>query len=245
MVSFILDAVLIILCIIVVTVSVRQGFVKTVLSIVSSFASVLVSVTLTPYAAGFIYDKYLLGYISGGIKSTVLSLTDGGSSEGIAKMFSDMPEVLSRIFARYNVGDDAVTSMSEEAALGSLTVDGICDIIASPIASVLSNVIAFVVCFIVTVILLKIIIYLVDRFFDLPVLKSINKAVGFLFGILLSALIVFVYSAVVAQLVTALGAISPDFFGADVIADTVVVQFFSDYNLFWLIKEVLQKNYIA
>ena len=242
MVSFILDAILIIICIAVIATSIKRGFVRTILSIISSVASILLAVVFTPTVSNFFYDKFMLSAITSGISDTVRSLAGNGNSEGITQMFDTMPEALSDILSRYNVSDKTVSDMAESAQNGLIDIDTVCETIASPIATTISNVLAFVICFIVALIVLKIVIAIVDTVFKLPILNSVNKGAGLILGLALAVVIIFVYSEAAVHLVNSLGALSPDIFGEKVIEDTVIVKFFSYNNIFGLIENVIQGN---
>jgi len=239
MFSFILDAILIVICLSTVFISVKRGFVKTILSIVSAVAAIFLSVVFTPTVSTFIYDKFMLAAISNGISDTVKSLAGNGTSEGIAQMFESMPEALSKLMERYNVGEEALNGMIDSAAGGNADIQSICDTIASPIATTISNALAFIACFIVAVLVLKIIIAIIDLIFKLPILNSVNRTAGLILGLVLAVVIIFAYSEAAVHLVTAMGAISPEFFGEKVIEDTIIVKFFSEYNIFGLIEDVI------
>lgn len=240
--SFLLDGILILICIIVLYSSVKRGFVHTILSVVAAVAAILVSIVFTPIVSEFLYENFILSSITAGILGTIGSLAGSGDSAGIVKMLEDMPEALSNIFTRYNVSDSTASSMLEGAKNGTETVDSISETIASPIASTISNVIAFAACFIVSIIVLKILICIIDNFFKLPVLKSANKAAGVLLGVALVIVVIFVYSESASRLVIALGAVSPDLFGKQAIDGTLIVKFFSEHNIFFMIEDVLEKN---
>ncbi len=243
MVSLVIDGILICICILIIFSSVRRGFVKTILSLASSVASVLLSVVLSPTVSGFIYDKFMLGAVKSGIAGTVSSLSDSGDPEGIVKMLEDMPEALSNILSRYNVNESTVNKMLEGARTGSESVDSICETIASPIASTISNVIAFVLCFVIILLVLKAVIAVIDNFFKLPVLNSANKGAGLVLGIVLAVVAVFVYSEVVVELFGALSSLSPGMFGEGAIDGTIIVKFFSEHNFSSLIRDMLGKSH--
>lgn len=242
MVSLLIDGILICICILIIFTSVRRGFVKTILSLAASVASVLLAAVLTPPVSGFFYDKFILASIKSGISDTVLSLSNLGTPEGIAKMLEDIPEPLKVIFTRYNVSDTTLAQMQESANSGTATVDSICEAIASPIAVTISNVIAFVLCFIVILVVLKLVISVVDNFFRLPVLKSANKGAGLVLGIVLAFIAVFVYSEITVQLFDALGSLSPTMFGDNAIEGTIIVKFCSEHSIAGIVGDILEKS---
>ncbi len=102
--SFILDAILIVMCIVCVAVGTKRGFVKTVyVSLLSSVISAIAAYTFTPYFANFIKEKFLMESVSGGIAETIRSLVPASDgSYDLSSLFSDMPQTLSSIIERYH-----------------------------------------------------------------------------------------------------------------------------------------------
>ncbi|MBE6707849.1 MAG: CvpA family protein [Ruminococcaceae bacterium] len=242
MISFILDGILIAICAFVLFFSVKRGFVRTILSIVSSVAAILISVVFTPTVSEFIYNKFLLNSITSGISGTVSSLAGSDDGSGVIKLFEDMPEAFDNILTRYNVSNSSAASMLEGAKNGTENVSSISEKIASPVASTISNALAFIICFVVAMIILKIIIAVIDNFFKLPLLNSANKTAGVILGVVLVFVVLSVYSSVAVQLVDALGSVSPELFGKNAIDGTIIVKFFSEHNIFGIIKDAISKN---
>lgn len=239
--SFVLDGVLIAICIAIILGSVKRGFVKTILSVAASIAAVLLSVVFTPRLADFFLDKFVLAGISDSIAGTISSIAGAGDSAGIADMFLKMPDALAGILKQYNVSEESLSAMLKSAESGNVTVGGIADTIAYPIASAISSALAFVVLFVVSLIVLNIVIAVIGAVFKFPVLNTVNKLGGLVLGLVLSAVVIFVYSAVAASLVGALGSVSPKLFGADVINGTVIVKFFSENNIFGIITDAITR----
>ena len=242
MVSFILDGVLIAICAFVLFFSVKRGFVRTILSIVSSVAAILLSVVFTPTVSEFLYNKFLLNSITSGISGTVASLAGTDDGHGVVKLFEEMPDAFENILTRYNVSEATAASMLEGAKNGTENAASISEKIAAPVASTISNALGFIICFVAAMIVLKIIIAVVDNFFRLPILNSANKAAGIILGVVLVFVILSVYSSVAVQLVDALGSVSPDLFGKNAIDGTIIVKFFSEHNVFGMVKDVISKN---
>ena len=87
--SFILDAILIVMCIVCVAVGTKRGFVKTVMSLLSSVISAIAAYTFTPYFANFIKEKFLMESVSGGIADTIRSLVPASDgSYDLSSLFS-------------------------------------------------------------------------------------------------------------------------------------------------------------
>lgn len=239
--SFILDAILIVMCIVCVAVGTKRGFVKTVMSLLSSVISAIAAYTFTPYFANFIKEKFLMESVSGGIADTIRSLVPASDgSYDLSSLFSDMPQTLSSIIERYHGNAESlealVNSMTET---GDEAVRTLSKAIAEPIVNMISTVCAFVVIFIIAFVVLKVVTCVVDGAFKLPVLKTANTLLGFVFGLILAVLFIMIYSELCATLVSALGSISPKLFGQDVVDKTLLVKFFSEHSVLNLVNKLI------
>jgi len=237
--SFVIDGLLIIICLIVFATSVKRGFVKTILSIVSTVAAALMAVAFTPSLSSFLYEKFMLNRVVAGIENTVASYAGSGTAEEIANMFRNMSDSFGELLARYGITEEAVADMTEKAISGNSTVQSIAESIASPVANTFAAIIAFILIFAVAKILLGIVVFVVDKVSKLPVLNAVNKLAGFILGLVLVCVTIFIYSAVADSFITSLGSISPKLFGADVVDNTIIVKFFSEHNIFGIIKDIL------
>ena len=96
-----------------------------------------------------------------------------------------------------------------------------------------------VVIFIIAFVVLKVVTCVVDGAFKLPVLKTANTLLGFVFGLILAVLFIMIYSELCAALVSALGPISPKLFGQDVVDKTLLVKFFSEHSVLNLVNKLI------
>lgn len=239
--SFFIDLLLIAICIFTVILGTKRGFVKTLLSFLSTIVALVCSYTFTPIFATFLKEKFFLAPIADSIADTIRSIipTTNGSYN-FELLFDDMPQTLSAILERYNVDPDslreATSAMPEQ---GEEAVSVLSEMIALPIVDMITTVVAFVTIFVVLVVVLTIISVVLNSVFKLPVLKSANTFLGFILGLATAIVILFVYSSLVSTLVISLGSISPKWFGSDVIDQTLIVKFFSEHDFLSIVNNLL------
>ena len=239
MVSFLIDAILVLICIGIATYCIKKGFVHSVLTVIAAIASILISIVVTPILSEILYENIVIESITSGIRDTINSLAGSGDSAGIIQMLETKPEVLTTIFERYNVTDTMIGEMLEVAYAGHADVESISRAIASPVASTISNVIAYAICYIASSVILRIVILAIDGIFTFPVLSSANKFGGFILGILAAVIIAFVYSILIVRLVNSLGSLTPEWFGPDKIDGTVLVKFLTSGTLGDFVNKII------
>ena len=243
--SFALDAFLIVICLFIIIVSTKRGFFKTLMSLGSKIVALICAFTFTPTLAAILKEKYFLEPIAGSIGSTVRSLAPVTNGQyDIAKLFGDMPKTLSTILERYNIDPNTVIK-SAVGSSGDEAISTVSHAIAEPIVNVISTAVAFLGIFFVVTIVLTLITFVIGLFFELPMLKQANSLGGLVLGVIISAVIVLVYCPLVSTLVTAMGSISPDLFGAQVIDRTLIVKFVSEHDMVGIIKDFVANHYPA
>lgn len=237
--SFLFDAVLILIFALTVFTSYKRGFVKSVMSFGSSIASVLVAYAFTPTLSDYLNQKFFLKRISGAIAETIKSISseNADGTFNLAKMLSDMPEAFRDLLDRYNADISAFTGASE--ASGEDVVTRLADMIASPVSGIISSVVSFIILFAGAMLVLTLITWILDIIFRLPILKTANRILGFVFGIAAALVIVWTFSVLFTELIGALSSISPSLFSDDIIDGSIILRLFSKYNLLGMITSVL------
>lgn len=239
--SFFIDALLIAICVITVIVGTKRGFVKTLMSLVSTVIAFICSYTFTPALAEFLQNKFFLAPVADSIAKTIRSLVPAADGQfDVGLLFEDMPQTLATILERYNIDPAALQNTAETVSgQGGDAVQAMADAIALPIVSTVSAAVAFMGIFIIVSVALAIVTAIINSIFKLPVLKSANTLLGFLMSVAIAFIILFVYSSVVSSLVISLGSISPQLFGSDVIDKTLIVKFFSTHDFLSLVNNLL------
>jgi hypothetical protein len=82
---------------------------------------------------------------------------------------------------------------------------------------------------------LKLVVFLVDLIFKLPVLNGTNKTLGLLFGVGEALILAVLISSVSAAVITALGSVDPETFGAHVVERSYIMKVLSSIDLFGLL----------
>ena len=233
-------AIPIIMAVIVIT-AYRAGFVKAGMGFVKSLVSFFSAYAFAPTVGRWISDEFLLKRISSGISGTVRSLSE--TSDGrydLDGMVSRMDSALKSILGNYKVDGKKLSDLCEGVKSGTEAhVEKVSDFIASGVSERISYCIAFIGLFILTFVLLTVLTFVVDKIFRLPVLKSINKVFGLLFGIAQALAFAFVFCTAAVSLLLLLGSVDSELFGSAAIERSLLLRLFTklfpNCNLFGLI----------
>ncbi|MBE6599571.1 MAG: CvpA family protein [Ruminococcaceae bacterium] len=226
-----------------------KGFIRSFMGLAKGIAAGFAAYAYTPKLGAYLNDRLVLEPLAENIGKTLRSLSldtklsvDFGSDiYNLDRLAADLPEPLVSILERYNI--DPADFSSAVTGLEQVTEDIVNNFasgIASPTAAILSNALAFAAIFLGVFIALSIITSLLDLIFRMPVLNTANKFFGVLLGAAEAFLLISITSIILNELVCALGSVSPDLFGPDVIEHTVICKFFVELNPIGQIYNVLK-----
>lgn len=240
--SLAIDAVILFTAVFIIWAGTSKGFVRSVMGLISTVASLFVAYAYTPVLAVHVKDKYLIDRIAAGIDETLKSLAFDTTTDlyNLDRLAADLPEPFTGILERYGINiAEFADKLRGLTGCGETTVHSFAEEIADPTSSVLASVISFILLFFAAFIVLGILTSLIDMIFKMPVLKSANMFLGFLFGAVEAVAVAFVLATLLSVLVTALGSIDPNLFGEDVVADTMICSRLLEYNVVDRILDVI------
>jgi len=241
-VSFACDGLLIGIILFTVICGWSRGFIKSFMGLVKGIASAIAAYAYTPLLSNWLNENHILKPITDGIFETLKGLAFDTATDlyNLDRLAADLPAPLVSILERYNVSiPDFATGMPGLTGVSEEVVYDCSVAIATPTAALLSAALAFAAIFIGVFAVLSFLTGLLDMIFHLPVLNAANKALGFLFGAVEAFFLVSVMSILLSALVTSLGSIEPNLFGAEVIDHTILCKFFIEHNPLDRIYDVL------
>lgn len=231
--SLAIDAIILLTDVIIIWRGAGRGLVKSVMGLITTAVSFIAAYAYTPVLAAYIKEKYLIEGITNGIFETLKSLAFDTDTDlyNLDRLAIDLPEPFTSILERYNVNIDAFSEkIAGINACGENTVKSFAAEIAEPTSQIIANCVSFVMIFVAALLVLSILTALLNLIFKLPVLSQANSLLGLVFGVVEAVLVAFVLATVLSSLVSSLGAIDPNLFGKDVVADTRICRYLTEHN---------------
>lgn len=229
--SFLVDIILVAVILISVISGWKKGFIRAFMGLISFTASLIATWFLYNPVSRIIYDKFLLGSISGYIEN-VFESELGGSGASLDQLFTELPDSFINFINRFSSTTDATAFYSENA---NATAGQLSRFMAEPIADTLSKIIAFIGLFIVIYIILKLLTKLLDGIVKLPLLNGVNKFLGVVLGALLGIFTAWVLAIAFNSLLPTLSGLFPKLFKESTADTTIIMRFLYNFNLFALL----------
>ena len=242
--SLFLDLLLIAIFVVTIASAYNKGFFRSVMDLASAVASILLAYTVTPVLSGAIYSKYLHRSLSDALASTIASMAKEGV-DAASKPVYDLGKLLENeqfgtIVNKYGADMNGIASLIESSADDTYeSVVKIADAVADPIATTLSTVIAFAATFIIAFALLKVFTVIVGSFFRLPVLRSMDKGLGLVLGIVTATVTVFAIAMLAEPCLAALSVVAPKMISPHLFENSILLKFFAENNLLSMISNIM------
>ncbi len=171
---------------------IKNGLVRSVVGLLAVLAAAGIAVWLSEPMAQAVYDIF----IKKGIESAVAAqLPDVSSAQltaqNVQEIIASLPEAIVRAAQNMGVDIAAVSQQAGEIDLsaGNIAAE-ICNSVAMPIAVAVLKVLCFALIFFACYIVLQFVAKAVCKLFELPVIRSVNRTLGGVFGAVKGILVV-------------------------------------------------------
>lgn len=242
-----------------------RGFIRSVMGLLSGILALVLAFVFTPMLAGVVDEHIVHPALSGFVEDRLVSVSPSESpDDGIEEMIDEKPSAFRELLDSFGISvselenalfggdktaetgaatDEAVTGdeapvtgeKTEKGVVGSL-LQNAADVISSKLSGIISSILAFIVVYIVALILLRIITFLLEGLLSVGPLKTSDKILGALFGLVTGAVSCVAICTVVANLLPYLANSDNAFFANITSEKTMLFKYFSDINF---IKEFI------
>lgn len=163
----------------------RDGFIKTVFSIVSVILALILTCVLTPYIGNMLQENKPLFESIYKMVSETIDLENNSNLKSVI----DEKEAIDKLPLPRSLKNALIENNNTEIYEGML-VNNFEGYVYHYLTALILNAISFVIVFLIVIIILFILERTLDLFSKLPVINGLNKAAGFLVGILQGFLLI-------------------------------------------------------
>lgn len=228
--SWTLDIIIILIVSLTVYFAAKNGFVKTAISASSFIIAILLTAILTTPVAEAIKASPLSATVRNATEDRIESILLEGSYE-MSSLLEGESEEFNKLLAVARIDKDDLmekyVSMDPDKVAYNLAVE-----ISNPIIDTVAIIVAIIIIYIGTQIILSVVSFILDKVCRLPVLKSCNKFLGIVVGVVLALLRACLFCFVIKILME-----NADFLGSSFIAGlapekTLLFKTFSEIDIF-------------
>jgi uncharacterized membrane protein required for colicin V production len=186
------DIVIISIIVFFIVVGVIRGFAKALLNIAGVILSVVVACFVSQGLSQWVFDSFIRNEVLDSINSINL---ESGMNSVVSDIFSVLPEWIGSVVEFFNglfglENKETLNLFTDVLPDDTMTPAVLTDSIIAPVITGILSFFIGIILFIVALIIVKQIIDLIDKIFELPVLKQINGFLGGVFGAIEGLIIV-------------------------------------------------------
>ena len=203
--SYILDAVIVIVLGLTIFFGYRRGFLQTVVQLVGCVAAFVIALSISSPAAAFVFDSYIAGGIETQLTQTLDSVADVPVEEKLDAAIAELPIPVAAILQNNTQLQTTIDELSENVSASvEALVESVVQTVIKPIVVALLQFVIFILAFLILMFVAKLLAKLIKPVSKLPLVRQVDGTLGALLGALKGALFVCVLIAVL-QLVAATG----------------------------------------
>lgn len=183
--KIVLDVILLAIVAFIIIRSVTKGFVASVLKLSRIIVAVLITVLLGGTVANLCAEWFVGAWFEGAFSSKFAEAAASGA-EGVSfeTLIDSLPVFLRNLLPIENLNEQYASLTGE--ATESARALGV--MVENALTAVISNIFGYVITFVVALAVFSLVIWILDKFVELPILKQVNTALGFLWGVAYSYL---------------------------------------------------------
>ena len=223
-----IDVILVAITLAVIIGGIRRGFIRSVFKLCSTIAAVIVAVLFYKELSAYFYDAFFFEitseYIGGLIGNIIGDISESLDVSAIAAALPEQIRSTAELLG-LNIEEIITNSITSESLVSA---DALTEGIAQSVATVVSNVTAFAALFFGSLIVLGLLGFILDKIAKLPVLKTANRFLGFVFGVVEAFVLCMIVAKIILAVCSAYGALNPEFTFTAVAENTYIAKFLLD-----------------
>lgn len=183
--DFIVDFLIVAVFALCIFVGVKNGLIRSIIGLVVVAAAAALAVWLSEPVASGIYDLFIKKSLETAVAAQLPDMSSAQlTSQNVQEVISSLPAAIVKAAQSMGVDIAAISEAGSVDLSASNIAAEICDSVAKPIAVAVLKVLSFAVIFFVCDFFLQIAAKAVCKLFELPVIRSVNRTLGGVFGAL-------------------------------------------------------------
>lgn len=199
--SIVLDAAVLVIILIVAFFTMKRGFVKSIIGLVSLVLTLLIISACSKPVATFLYDSIIDKPVQNSIVKS-LDEQDQKNDEAINSVWNSLPKFLTNTAENSGITTDSIGKIIKNDSDNTEIAENFSRNVVRPTAISIITFAVNIILFIVLTILFRFLSKVICKLFKAPVLKQVNKALGLVLGVVKGILIASLVCVVVSYIVS-------------------------------------------
>lgn len=200
--SFILDAIIVLIVLFFAFLSAKKGFVRTLIEVIGFVAAIIVAFTISTPIANTVYDITIEPFVAKTVESAV-SEGAANANSAIDAVWNKMPAFLTESSFLNLSKDNITTSVNGQTTSNTAQLTNtISQSFLKPAVSKLLSVLISVILIVVLLFVVKILAKYINKLFTFSVVGDINKTLGGILGLVKGVAVAVIFCLVVSLILS-------------------------------------------
>lgn len=200
--SYILDAIILVIIAITVFLSAKKGFVRTLIEVVGFVAAIIIAFTFSTPISNSIYDNAISPIVVDTVEEAATD-TANASAAAVDAIWNKLPKFITNSNFLSLSKDGISKEVALETSDGVTAIaDSISNSFVKPLITKLLSTLISVILVVILLFVVKILAKYINKLFSFSVIGSINKTLGAALGVVKGAVIALVLSMVITLIVS-------------------------------------------
>lgn len=230
--GWLLDVIILLIIGITVFISYKKGFVKTLVSASAFLIAILITALFARPFADFLKDTAIAKSVERSTEQKIIEIIEEKSFE-LDDLIEGKSEDFNRLASIAGVNRNNLEKNQEaKQAAKEERIEKIAERISEPIIDTAASILSVILLYILVQVGLSVGGFFLDKLANLPILKTANKVLGIVLGVILALFRVFLFCFIMKVLIEVGGFIGNDFLCSFEPEKTILFRFISQINLF-------------
>ena len=234
MMRLFLDLTPVILIVVTIIVCWHRGFIRSILGAAKSLIAVIVTYLFGERASAWLAEHVVGERVTNYVHTRFLAMHEQGAEVfDLAHIVENLPGWLNVLFERTDASSSATGTgyMGMSEASGEQLYD-MAQSFSAPITNVISDFLGYSAIFLVAMLLLTLLAFLLGKIADLPVIRTCDRLLGFLLGLVSAALYASVFAVLIFAVFSMIEGANEGFRFHEIMEQTMLFKYVYEYNIF-------------
>ncbi len=239
--SLVIDIILAVIACILIIRYTKKGFVKTVLDFLKTVIAIFLAYALRNHVAKLIDSMFMNKTIVGWVNKSLTAVAGGENAVvDFSSIYEDVPSFYTNVLSKFGLDLEKLDEQFKN--LTAENINALSENIGSSLSFMISVAVAVIAIFAVAIVALTIVVHLLNLLTRFRGVDILNKFLGLVFGVALSAVIMWGASFLVMKAIEWFGPMYPDALNENIINNSVILKFFCKNNLLDIVLGWFKKS---
>lgn len=210
-----------------------RGFIRSMLGVAKTLIAVIVTYLFGGRVSAWLAEQLIGDRITNYVHTRFLAMHEQGAEVfDLAHIVENLPNWLKVLMQHTDTSSATGTDYSGISEASGEQLYDMAQSFAAPITNVISDFLGYSAVFLVAMLILTLLAFILGKIADLPVIRTCDRLLGFLLGLVCAALYVSVFAILIFAVFSMIEGANEGFRFHEIMEQTMLFKYVYEYNIF-------------